>query len=468
MRHVVLGPLRLVAVAGLVVGLTGAMPVTTARAAGAPPAPIVAPATSVPATQTAQGLPAPSPAAQPGGAPPLAVPLVPTAQDDPLTVEILTFGPGTHPFTRFGHNAIRIIDRRAGTDMVYNFGTFTFDSPRLILDFLAGRLRYWLSRSSMASAEALYRRENRDIEAQELNLSAEQKRELATRLEVNARPENRNYRYDYFADNCSTRVRDALDAVLQGRLRASAVGPGTMSLRSHALRMAADDLPLYTALLIVLGPRTDRPIDEWAEAFLPEMLQRTLRTAPAWRGAEGSGGTGHLVKSERVIFADDRAAALREPPNRVPAFLGIGVIAGLLVFLLGHLGGRFPAGRVVFGVVLAGLGLTLGGVGAFLTLSWSFTPHVVVYRNENVLLFAPFTLSLVVLGLGTALGRPGAMRKAFLVSAAALGLAAAASALKMFPWSRQDNGALILMMLPLWWGITAGVRAVGARRVSAG
>ena len=179
---------------------------------------------------------------------------------DPLTVEILTFGPGQHPFTRFGHNAIRIIDRSpgVGTDVVYNFGTFTFDSPRLIVDFLQGRLRYWLSRSSMAGTQALYRRENRDIEAQELDLSAAQKRALQSRLEVNARPENRDYRYDYFADNCSTRVRDALDAVLDGRLRAGAVGPGTMTLRAHALRMAADDLPLYTALLIVLGPRLAR------------------------------------------------------------------------------------------------------------------------------------------------------------------------------------------------------------------
>ena len=381
----------------------------------------------------------------------------PPAADDPLTVQVLTFGPGSHPFTRFGHNAIRIVDRGAGTDIVYNFGTFTFDSPRLILDFLKGRLRYWLSRSSMPATVRAYRRENRTIEAQELNLSSAEKRELRARLEVNARPENRDYRYDYFADNCSTRVRDVLDVVLRGRLRASAVGQGSMSLRAHALRMASADLPLYTALLIVLGPRTDRPIDEWAEAFLPEMLQRTLRGALL--GDDVAAG-GHLVKAEQVLVAAARPPAPREPPNRLPAFLGVGIAVGLVLYLLGRAGARSWPPRFLFGCLVACAGLVLGGIGCFLVGAWALTPHAVVYRNENVLLFAPFAIALTVLGLGTAIGRPGATRKAFQLTAAALGLAVAACALKLFPWSRQDNSGLILMMLPLWAGIAAGTRVL--------
>ena len=384
-------------------------------------------------------------------------PTTPAVEDDPLTVEVLTFGPGGHPFTRFGHNAIRMVDRNAGTDIVYNFGTFSFGSPRLIVDFLQGRLHYWLSRSSMAATARAYQRENRSIESQELDLSPAQKRELATRLEVNARPENREYHYDYFADNCSTRVRDALDNVVQGRLKASAAGQGTMSLRAHALRMAADDLPFYLALMIVLGPRTDRPTNEWAEAFLPEMLQRTLRGSPT-----GDVGVvaGRLVKTERVLFKADRSPPRREAPNWLPAFLGVGAITGLLLFLLARAGARFWPARVLFGVALACAGLVAGAVGCFLAGAWALTPHAVVYRNENVLLFAPFAIALAVLGPGVAMGRPGATRKAFFVAAAALGLAGTACALKLFPWSHQENGGLILMMVPLWFGITAGTRAV--------
>ena len=64
----------------------------------------------------------------------------------------MTMGPGDHPFFRFGHDAIWIRDRAARTDRVYNFGTFRFDSPRLILDFLGGRLTYWLSVSPLVRA----------------------------------------------------------------------------------------------------------------------------------------------------------------------------------------------------------------------------------------------------------------------------------------------------------------------------
>lgn len=385
------------------------------------------------------------------------------APADPLVVEVLTFGPGDHPFTKFGHNAIRIIDRQAGTDFVYNFGTFTFHSPRLILDFLKGRLRYWLSRSSMTATMHVYQREGRSVETQELALSPAEKRELARRLEVNVRPENRDYRYDYFADNCSTRVRDALDGVLGGRLRAHAVGQGSMGLRAHALRMAADNLPLYTALMIVLGPRADRPVDEWAEAFLPEMLQRSLRGLLA--GHEAGAPADRLVYRERTLYAPDRPAVRREPPNRLPSFLGVGLGVGAMCAFLGRLGIRARSARFAFGKLVAAVGFVLGFIGCFLVGSWAFTPHAVVYRNENVLLFAPFAIALAVLGVGTAIGRPGAIRKTYLIAASALGLALVACLLKLFPWSRQENGALILLLLPIWLGITIGARSLAGERM---
>ena len=90
----------------------------------------------------------------------------------------MTMGPGDHPFFRFGHNAIWIRDTAARTDRVYNFGTFRFDSPRLILDFLGGRLNYWLSVSPLTRVIADYTRENRSVAVQELKLSPEKKAAL--------------------------------------------------------------------------------------------------------------------------------------------------------------------------------------------------------------------------------------------------------------------------------------------------
>ena len=64
----------------------------------------------------------------------------PPGATDPLRVYVMTFGPGRSPVLQV--RARRDLDSRrprAGTDRVYNFGTFSFDSPRLILDFLRGR-----------------------------------------------------------------------------------------------------------------------------------------------------------------------------------------------------------------------------------------------------------------------------------------------------------------------------------------
>jgi hypothetical protein len=409
--------------------------------------------------------------------------------DDPLIVEIWTFGPGDHPFTRFGHDAIRIADRRTGLDVSYNFGTFAFGSAHLLGDFLQGRLRYWLSAASTRAMASLYRRENRTIEIQRLALTPAQKRTLAEHLVVNAEPAHRDYRYDYFADNCSTRVRDALDAegVLGGALRASAHGPGQETLRGHALRMTAEEPWLYLALLVVLGPSTERPIDVWAEAFLPERLQRMLRAVSVGGGSSGDSPGHPLVQAELVSFRAARAPVPEHPPGWGGRFFAVGAVLGGVLWRLGAVGSRsrsrarerpgqrrsvtvavavVPLARIAYGVLCALLGLLVGFVGSFLVGAWMFTPHAVVYRNQNALLFAPFALALVVLGIGVGFGRTGAARKAFFVAVAGAALGVVALALKLLPAgvvAHQDNGALVAAMLPLWAGLAAGARALGWR-----
>lgn len=372
------------------------------------------------------------------------------------SIEVLTFGPGDHPFTRFGHDAIHVVDRVAHQDLVYNFGTFSM-TPGLISDFLRGRPRFWLSFSSTAETLDAYRLENRSIEAQGLALSPEATAELVRRLEVNALPQNRAYTYDYFRDNCATRVRDALDVVTGGAVHAAPAPPATETLRAQALRMAADDVPFYLALAIVLGPATDRPIDAWAADFLPQMLQRTLRLTRV----PGGGAPRPLVANERVVFAAKRPLPRLAPPRWGGPFFAAGLMAGLVFLLLGLLAGRLVIARVLLGALLAVAGATMGFVGTFLLGAWLFTPHAVVYRNQNILLFAPFALALGVLGWGVAFGWTGAIRKASLVAAAGLVLTVLAIVIKPVV-AHQDNAALIAFAVPLWLGMMMGTRALGA------
>jgi hypothetical protein len=397
-------------------------------------------------------------------------PLPPDAPD-PLRVFVMTMGPGDHPFFRFGHNAIWIRDQVARTDKVYNFGTFRFDSPRLIFDFLGGRLNYWLSVSSLPSVIAGYTRENRDIAVQELALFPKEKEELRTALDVNARPENRLYKYDYFLDNCSTRVRDAVARVegtgaLSGSARRQ---PGRMTLRQHALRMTAQPFWLYVALDVVLGPKVDEPIDRWTEMFLPGELARGLDAVTIYFG----GGQNlvitedgrpvmppppkPLVSGQAQLFRADRPPILEWPPARGRAFALCGVLFGLAIFALGWAARWQRAARIAVGILTTFWGLAVGFVGCFLVYVWAFTDHVVAHRNQNILICAPWAIALFVLGIGVAMGRPGATRKAFALSLAALVAALVACALKVGIVPHQENGALIAFFFPAWVGVTAAL-----------
>jgi hypothetical protein len=372
---------------------------------------------------------------------------------DPLLVYVLTFGPGDHPFLKFGHDALWIRDLAAETDRVYNFGTFRFDSPRLIFTFLGGRMMYWLSVSSLPVVLEAYRHENRTIDAQLIDLPPEAKRALQAALVVNARPENSAYKYDYFLDNCSTRVRDALARV--GATFPDRAVPGRFTLREHALRMAAESVPFYVALDLVLGPRVDRPTDRWGETFLPAELARALDVARVSR-TEGA-----VVSGETRLFAARRPPPREAPPRWGAWFLLAGAGVGASFFALGAAGRRWRALRILFGAVLAAWGLVTGFVGCFLVYVWAATDHVVAHRNHNILLCTPWAIALVVLGVGVAAGRPGAIRKASVLARASLAAALLAAALRVTPWF-QANGTLIAFFLPVWLGVAAALARLQA------
>jgi hypothetical protein len=145
------------------------------------------------------------------------------------------------------------------------------------------------------------------------------------------------------------------------------------------------------------------------------------------------------------------------PPARTPKFFAWGVAVGLAIFGLGWGAVRSRWARVPFGIVVALWGLVTGFIGSFLVYAWMLTDHVVTHRNQNILLCAPWALAHVVLGIGVALGRPGATRKAFALAAAALAAVVAACLIKIGFVAHQQNGPLIAFFVPAWVGVTAGL-----------
>jgi uncharacterized protein YqgC (DUF456 family) len=376
----------------------------------------------------------------------------PDESSDAPTVSLLTMGPGDHPFSKFGHVAIVVRDPITGREDVFNYGTFSFNSPWLIVDFLKGKFLYWLSVDSLAHTVAVYRRERRSVLLQELVLPPESRRELAAFLRENARPENKYYRYDYYLDNCATRVRDVLDRAALGRFRAAALGPGRLTFRGHTMRLVAGDFPLLAALDIVMGPFIDEPITEWDEMFLPDQLVRVARRIKM----PSPGGETPLVSREIVLATTDRPPQRDVPPSFIVAFAAVGTAAGGTAFwLVNH---RRRAARVLSAVMLASLGLVSGLLGMVFALLWALTDHRVAYRNENLLLCNPLALALCAVAFGFARGREGASKWAHWISLALAILATADLLVKAVLHGGQHNGHWIAFFAPLWWALAVGTR----------
>jgi Domain of unknown function (DUF4105) len=373
------------------------------------------------------------------------------ASTPPTRVSVLTMGAGDHPFTRFGHNAI-LLEWEGGANAVYNFGTFEFDGLQGAQDFMAGRFRYWLSVGSLEGTLRTYSAERRSLTAQELALSVEERAGLATTLADNALPEHRYYDYDYYRDNCSTRVRDALDRLLQGELERGVNGAGRLTFRQHTLRLVGDTPWLYFGLDLALGSPTDRPTTRWQELFLPKELHDELGHATRTFGARRA----PLVRAERVLLPDARAPLPTDPPALRGVFAACGICLGALLAALGAGAWRRRALRVLFGVITAALGGALGLLGTALAI-FSSSKHWAAHQNKSLLGCPAWALALAVFGVAFALGRPWSARWLRL----ALGASLATSALLLLlslPSAGRESLRMTALFLPLWAGWFGGAR----------
>ena len=367
-------------------------------------------------------------------------------------------GVGEHVWERFGHNAILVEDRSRGTAKAYNYGLFDFRQDNFILRFVQGRMLYWMQGFDLEPTLQVYVGSNRSVWRQELNLTPAERVAMREFLEWNERPENRFYRYDYYRDNCSTRVRDALDRVLGGRIRAATdTVPTGRSYRFHTSRLIASDLPLYTGLLLALGQPADHQLSAWEEMFLPLALREWLRRVTV---LDGSGRLVPLVKSERTLFAATEPAPRAAPPARLPAYLGLGLVLGLVLSGLGWRGVAPGSARRWFAWLAGGWALVMGIAGGLLAFLWAFTDHAVAYRNENLFQANLLLLPLVILVPAAARTTAWARRPALALAVLAAAASVAGLALKVLPAFGQHNGEILALAVPANLGLALGVGAM--------
>ena len=295
-------------------------------------------------------------------------------------ISLITCGPWQGElYSAFGHSAFRVYDPVSNIDWVFNYGTFDFNQPNFYLNFARGRNMYMLSVQDYPPFRDHYIGNNRYIHEQVLNLDAHRLQQLFQYLWNNALPQNREYRYDYFYDNCSTRPRDVLKAVLGDSLRFDynwvKDGPTIRELTDRYLNLQPwGDLGID----ICLGLPMDKPASGEEHLFLPDYLETAADHAFIIRNGQEM----PLVRTKMNIYdavPETTSASLSHP------WLVFGGLLAMAVWLTYR---DSPFGRWLDRL----LWLVTGSVGLLLLLLWLVTDHRAAAWNMNLLWAMPLNL----------------------------------------------------------------------------
>jgi hypothetical protein len=370
----------------------------------------------------------------------LALLLAPALAAAAPRIGVVTMEPGGIFFERFGHNALLVQDDAAGTAISYNFGYFDMEEPGFFGNFVRGHMKYWLVALPLDEDLARYAQTGRGVGVQWLDLTPEAATALAAALAENARPENAQYRYDYYTSNCSTKVRDAIDQALGGALEPQLAGRSQgNTYRSESVRLASPAPWMAVGFHLGLGDFADRPLSRWDESFIPMRLRDALREVKLADGRP-------LVSREEALLPHRVDLPPAEAPRPRTAAFFAGIALALLALWSARRAPRaLAAGALVFWT-LAGL------AGTVMALIWLATDHVAGHGNQNLLLFSPLCLGLLPGAWARLRGREPSRRFRWLLWTVA-GSAALAGFLKFLPFVLQENLEWVLLLLPLHWAL---------------
>lgn len=388
---------------------------------------------------------------------------------DQVTFYLITVDVGDHVWDNFGHTALRMIDQSTDTDLVFNWGLFdaSIGYVRFAANFARGIMDYQLGVTPPGWELGRYQQEARTVWQDELVLNNAQKRRLYQRLAWNIREENLVYDYDYFFDNCTTRVRDYLDEALGGILSEQSRALTGATFRDE-VRAHYASLPVISfSLDVLMNERIDRRMTQWEQMFLPRVLRAQLDRA------------GLLADQQVLMQFPSPDTGMN--PYHLAALL---MIPGLLLLLClkrasiasfssqPGMSLRMPALTYrllgLLGLVIA---LFSGVYGLIMSLGWLFSSHQDIHGNLNLLLFWPTDLFGAVVALRWLLtGRAWVVssgRHQWVVTYFIIHIMAALVYLVIgvFGLSDQRVGALLLYVLPVLAVFTTLVMSAGMNRV---
>ena len=298
-------------------------------------------------------------------------------------ISVLTCDPGNEIYSLFGHSALRIKNPINGQDLVVNWGLFEFSESQFQFgyDFAKGRLKYYMGIQLMSNFITEYRRSKRGIREQVLNLSNQEKYQIIQLLEENYKPENRKYKYEFFYDNCSSRLRDVIKKVFGENINFYQSPKSNKFTFRETIHLYLESFPwLKLGIDLVLGKKIDKLVSNENLMFLPlnveEIFDKSL--------VENNGSIKNLVKSKNTLI---ESFENKNKLNNIGfySWILLAITISLIVFKLDK------ALRVWSSLNLFIIGL----LGIVLVFMWIGTDHNATKMNFNLLWASPFHFILI-------------------------------------------------------------------------
>lgn len=304
---------------------------------------------------------------------------------DKTEISVLTVGPGESLNDAFGHSGFRIKDIQNNIDVVYGYGEYDFSAPNFYLKFTQGKLDYLISKTEFNRFYQIYSYFDRSITEQTLNLSAAEKQKLYDYLINNYKPENRRYLYDFFFDNCATKIKDvtniALDYTVQFNKPQDFNDASFRTLIQNNLNKNSWG---SLGIDVALGSVIDRQATAEDHMFLPQNIYKFYAVATI-----GQNGPS-LVKHSQTLYTKNKKGKTNSFLTSPLFILGI---LGFIIIFVTYKDYKQNSQSKWLDVTLFAI---TGSIGVFLLFLWFATNHKGTHQNYN-LLWA-FALNLFVIG----------------------------------------------------------------------
>jgi len=302
---------------------------------------------------------------------------------DKAEISILTFGPGKNLNDAFGHNAFRIKDVLQNIDIVYGYGGYDFDTPYFYLKFIQGKLNYHVSKNRYKDIYHDYSTVNRSIKEQQLNLNKEEKLKLYQYLVNNFKPENSAYLYDFFFDNCATKIRDISTDIVNAKINFNP----KKDFKTKTFRTLIHDyVGLNTwgsfGIDIALGSTIDQNATLYDHMFLPDYIHTLFGNATKQNGEP-------LVKQSRTIY---KKRAITESPLFITSPLFIMSLLSILIIYITFKDYTSQKRSQWLDVSIA---IITSLAGCILLFLWFGTNHEATGYNYNLLWAFPLNIILI-------------------------------------------------------------------------